>query len=195
MSACLLDKLAQTTSSYCTEVLTLLFVLEQNPGLCWKLIFETFYKNLERINEFIFSKVSDLSFSSIYFSGNFTTDSNVKFTARHFPWSLTKRTLGFEKGVIVFWDNFVLIQKQLFKMFCNLDVLENFARFEKNTSVRASFKIRLQSCSFSVATLPKKETPAQLFSCDLCKILKNTFTLIFTKHLLATTSANRIKIL
>ena len=89
----------------------------------------------------------------------------------------------------------MLIQKQLFKMFCNLDALENFAMFEKNTSARASFPIRLQSSNFSVATLSKKETPAQLLSCEFCKTLKNTFTLIFTKHLPATTSANRIKIL
>ena len=45
--------------------------------------------------EIIFSKVSDLFFSSIYFSSNFTSDSNTKLQTRHF---LIKKTLAFCKG-------------------------------------------------------------------------------------------------
>ena len=50
-----------------------------------------------------------------------------------------------------------------------LEILQNL---QENTSVRASFLIKLQ-------------TLAQLFSCELCKISRNTF---FTEHLRATAS-------
>ena len=43
-----------------------------------------------------------------------------------------------------------------------------------------SFLIKLQACS-SI----KKETLAQVFSCEFCEISKNTF---YTKHLLTTAS-------
>ena len=53
---------------------------------------------------------------------------------------------------------------------------------QENTCARASFLIKLKasSCSFI-----KKETLAQMFSCEFCEISKNTF---FTEHLLATAS-------
>ena len=49
----------------------------------------------------------------------------------------------------------------------------------ENTSARASFLIKRS------ATLLKKETLAQVFSGEFCKISKNTF---FTEHLWATAS-------
>ena len=46
---------------------------------------------------------------------------------------------------------------------------------------RVSFLIKLQACNFI-----KKETLAQVFSCEFCEISKNTF---FTEHLWTTASA------
>ena len=50
----------------------------------------------------------------------------------------------------------------------------------KNTCARVSFLIKLEACNFI-----KKETLAQVFSCEFCEISKNTF---FIEHLWATAS-------
>ena len=42
---------------------------------------------------------------------------------------------------------------------------------QENTFARVSFLIKLQACNFI-----KKETLAQVFSCELCEISKNTFS-------------------
>ena len=47
-------------------------------------------------------------------------------------------------------------------------------------SEKRTLKIELETCNFI-----KKESLAQVFSCESCEISKNTF---FTEHLLATTS-------
>ena len=47
--------------------------------------------------------------------------------------------------------------------------LENSQNSHENTCVRASFLIKLQ------ANFIKKETLAQMFSCEFCEISKNTF--------------------
>ena len=54
---------------------------------------------------------------------------------------------------------------------------------QKNTYARVSFLIKLQThaCNFI-----KKETLAQVFSCEFCKIFKKTF---FTENFLKTASA------
>ena len=60
---------------------------------------------------------------------------------------------------------------------------EKFQKIHRKTPVPESlFLIKLQgeACSFI-----KKETQAQVFSCEFCKISKNT---LFTEHLRATTS-------
>ena len=51
---------------------------------------------------------------------------------------------------------------------------------QENTCARASFLIKLQAraCSFV-----KRETLAQVFSCEFCEVFKDTF---FTKHLRVT---------
>ena len=59
------------------------------------------------------------------------------------------------------------------------EVLRNFRQFRKihwKTSVTVSFLIKLQpmACNFI-----KKKTLAQVFSCEICEISKNTF---FTEH-------------
>ena len=46
---------------------------------------------------------------------------------------------------------------------------------QENTCVRISFSIKLQACYFI-----EKETLTQVFSCEFCEILKNTF---FIEHL------------
>ena len=53
-------------------------------------------------------------------------------------------------------------------------VLGNFAKAQENTCARASFLIKLQAspCNFI-----KKETLAQVFSFEFCKISKKTFVI------------------
>ena len=48
------------------------------------------------------------------------------------------------------------------EVFCEKGVLRNFAKFTRNNYARVSF---LKACNFI-----KKETLAQLLSCELCKI-------------------------
>ena len=56
-------------------------------------------------------------------------------------------------------------------MFCEKGVLENFAKFTGK---------RLRQSLPRPAALLKKETLAQVFSCEFCGIFKNTF---FTENL------------
>ena len=58
-------------------------------------------------------------------------------------------------------------------MFCKNGVLRNFAKFTGSTCAIVSFLIKFQirACNFI-----KKEALAQVFSCELCKISKNTFS-------------------
>ena len=60
-----------------------------------------------------------------------------------------------------------------------LEILENS---QENTCARVSFLIKLQA---SACNFIKKETLAQLFCCESCKIYKDTF---FTEHLRTTAS-------
>ena len=64
--------------------------------------------------------------------------------------------------------------------------LEISQNSQENTSARVSFLIKLQAeaCNFI-----KKETLAQLFSCDFCEVSKNAF---FKEHLWATASAETL---
>ena len=58
-----------------------------------------------------------------------------------------------------------------------LEILQNS---QENTYARVSFLIKLQAWGLQ---LFKKETPAQVFSCEFCEISRNTF---FTEHLWTT---------
>ena len=69
---------------------------------------------------------------------------------------------------------------------CEKVFLEISQNPQDNTFARASFLIKLQACCNFI----KKETLAQVFSCDFCEISKNTF---FTEHLWATASELYIK--
>ena len=62
------------------------------------------------------------------------------------------------------------LQEKLF-----LEILQNL---QENTCVTVSFLIKLQA-------FIKKETLAQVFSCEFCEISKSTF---FTEHIWATAS-------
>ena len=61
---------------------------------------------------------------------------------------------------------------------------------QENTCARVSLLIKLQASGNFIASgcnCLKKETPAQVFSCEFCKIFKNSF---FTKHLWMTASVH-----
>ena len=64
-------------------------------------------------------------------------------------------------------------------------VFRNLAKFTGNTRARAFFLIKFASLSLQ---LYEKETLAQVFLCEFCKISKNTF---FIEHFQATTSVNQ----
>ena len=65
---------------------------------------------------------------------------------------------------------------------CKKVFLEISQNSQENTCARVSFLIKLQAqaCNFI-----KKETLAQVFSCEFCEVSKNTF---FTEHVWATAS-------
>ena len=58
---------------------------------------------------------------------------------------------------------------------------------QEKTCAKVSLLIKLQA---SACNYIKKETPAQMFSCELCEIIKNIF---FTEHLRVTASENFCK--
>ena len=74
------------------------------------------------------------------------------------------------------------IQKQPPDVFCKKGVLRNFAKFTgKHLYQRVFFnKKLLKTCNFI-----KKDSVAQVFSCNCCEISKNTF---FLEHLRTTAS-------
>ena len=65
-----------------------------------------------------------------------------------------------------------------------LEILQNS---QENICARVSFSIKLQASGLQ---LNKKEILAQVFSCEFCKISKNTF---FTEHLRTTASGSWIR--
>ena len=56
------------------------------------------------------------------------------------------------------------------KMFCKEEIPQNL---QKNTCARVSFLIKLYKLLINFI---KKETLAQVFSCEFCEISKNTFS-------------------
>ena len=55
--------------------------------------------------------------------------------------------------------------------------LENSQNSQENTCARVSFLTKLQQLALALAGLSfiEKETPAQVFSCEFCKISMNSF--------------------
>ena len=70
-------------------------------------------------------------------------------------------------------------QKQPPEMFCKVDVLRIFAKIHRKTPVSETL------CNFI-----KKESLAQVFSCEICEISKNTF---FLEHLRTTASVSNME--
>ena len=68
------------------------------------------------------------------------------------------------------------------EVFCKKSVFKNFIKFTGNACARISFLIKLHACNFI-----KKETLAQVFSCEFFKIFKNT---LFTEQLWRTASVS-----
>ena len=64
------------------------------------------------------------------------------------------------------------------EVFCEKGVLRNFAKFTGKHLSQGLFFNKVSG--LRSATLNKKETPAQVFSCEFCEISKNTF---FIEHL------------
>ena len=99
----------------------------------------------------------------LFFVYNLSYDVNIDLPINEKKTEKSKQTTN--------WICFSLtLQKQWPEEFYEKGVLKNFAKFTEKTESEA--------CNFI-----KKETLAQVLSCEFCKILKNTF---FTEHLQAT---------
>ena len=85
---------------------------------------------------------------------------------------------------IVWLHSNVEIQKQPPEVFYEKRYSQKFCKVHRKTPVSESFltKLQAQACNFI-----KKETLAQVFSYEVCKISKNTF---FAEHIQATASAH-----
>ena len=101
-------------------------------------------------------------------------------------------------GMYLWWDYFSAVMAWVVNFYMTLfrsshrrcsirkGVPGKFAKFTgKHVPGHVSRVFFLKSCRMKPATLFKKETVAQVFSCEFCKISKNTF---FTKHLWANAS-------
>ena len=73
-----------------------------------------------------------------------------------------------------------VFQKQPPEVFCKKTCSEKFPNFHIKTPVRESLLLKLK-----ISNLIKRETPTQIFSCEICKIFKNTY---IQKHLWTTAS-------
>ena len=84
--------------------------------------------------------------------------------------------------VFVFWKYSKTLTFKSSHQRCSMKkvFLEISQNSQENTCARASFLIKLQAYNFI-----KKETLTQVFSCEFCKIFKNTY---FTEHLWTTAS-------
>ena len=60
------------------------------------------------------------------------------------------------------------------EVFCKKGVLRNFAKFTGKHLCQSLFFDKV--AGLRPATLLKKETQAQMLSCEVCKIFKNTFS-------------------
>ena len=70
------------------------------------------------------------------------------------------------------------------EVFCKKGVLKDYAKFKGKHLCQSLFLNKF--ASLRPATLLKKETLAQVFSCEFCEISRNTF---YTEHLWTTASA------
>ena len=75
-----------------------------------------------------------------------------------------------------------MIEAVVGRCFVKKVFLKNSKNSQENTSARVSFLIKLQA---ETCNSFKKETLAQVFSCEFCQIFKKGF---FTEHLWVTAS-------
>ena len=72
----------------------------------------------------------------------------------------------------LFLDIYIIFRSSRPEEFCKKVFLEISKDSQENTCARVSFLIKLQAaCNFI-----KKETLAQVFSCEFCEISKNTYS-------------------
>ena len=79
------------------------------------------------------------------------------------------------RHLIVFITGFPSYRSSRPVVFCKMVFLKISQNSHEKTYARVSFLIKLQACNFI-----KKETLAQMFSCEFCEVVKNTF---FIEHL------------
>ena len=65
--------------------------------------------------------------------------------------------------------------KQLPELFCKKRVFNNFTKLTEKHLRQTCFLIKLLTCKVKACNFIKKETLAHEFSCEFCKIFKNTF--------------------
>ena len=89
----------------------------------------------------------------------------LRWNKKYFPSFLNKINLSIQNKL--FWK--VKVRSSCPEVFCKKVFLEISQNSQENTCARVPFLIKLQ------ATLLKKETLAQVFSCEFCEISKITF--------------------
>ena len=115
-------------------------------------------------------------FTSLLLPGKAIRELTVKFSVRTLSiisWNFFQKPDNTVSGSALFY----LIHSTeavTWRCFCQKGVLKNFAKFAENTCPRVSFLIKLQVWGLQLYFI-KKETLTQMFSCQFCKIFKNTF--------------------
>ena len=97
------------------------------------------------------------------------TKSCIIYSSKVIVFNYYDSSVEFQKDRII-GTLFSYLQKQPLDVFIKIDVLKILQNSQENTCARVSFLIKLQACNFI-----KKETLAQVFSCEFCEIFKNTF--------------------
>ena len=69
----------------------------------------------------------------------------------------------------------ILFRSRRPELFCKNAVLRNFPKFTEKDLRQSLFLIKLQASALACNFI-KKETLAQVFSCDFCEISKNAFS-------------------
>ena len=69
----------------------------------------------------------------------------------------------------------VTVRRSRSEVFCKKVFLEISQNLPENTCARVSFLIKFQALGLRPATLLKKNTLAQVFSCEFCEISKNNY--------------------
>ena len=109
------------------------------------------------MNEIIFSKISNLSFSNIYFSSSLTSDSTPKSTDQ----SLSKFPSG--------WSRYADPEAVVRNVVQNIRALKSFAKLTRK-HLRRSLIFKGVGFQLSVCNFIKKDTLAQTLSVNLSQV-------------------------